>query len=99
MDGLAEIVQGRSGHAVIAETEIDIVEVELENAILRKGEFDPQRQKRLANLALIGTLVRKQEVLGHLLRDRRRALLTLAAERTLATIARTIPSGSMPACL
>ncbi len=79
VNGLAEIVQRSRRDAVIAEAEIDLVEVELEDAVLRERRLDAQRQQRLANLALIGALVREQEVLGHLLGDRRGALLPLAA--------------------
>src|SRR5581483_3673553 len=52
-----------------AETEIDFVEIELENLLLRVGTLDAQREQRFLDLALKRHLVGQQEVLGHLLRD------------------------------
>ena len=45
MDRLVEIVQRGGGDAVIAEAEIDFIEIEFENPLLRKGLFDPQASR------------------------------------------------------
>ncbi len=76
---LAEIVQGRGGDAVVAEAEIDLVEVELEDLLLRIGRLDLEGEQRLLDLAVERSLVGQQEVLGDLLGDRRGALDVLAA--------------------
>ena len=59
--------------------EEDLVQVQLEDLVLREGGFDAQRDQRLADLALVAPFVADEEVLGHLLRDRGRALLTGAS--------------------
>jgi hypothetical protein len=68
-----EVVEGRGRDAVIAGTEIDLVEIELEDAVLGERLFDAQREDHLADLALVGDFVGQQEVLGDLLRDGGRA--------------------------
>ena len=79
--GLAVIVQGRGGDAVIAETEIDFVQIKFENLVLRIGALDPEREKRLPDLALERPLVGQEKILGDLLGDGRGALDALAALR------------------
>jgi len=49
MHRLAVVVQRRRGDAVIAEAEIDLVEVELEDLFLRVGRLDP----KASNISLI----------------------------------------------
>ena len=66
---LVEIIERRGGHAVIAGAEIDLVQIELEDAVLAEGLLDAQRQHDLAHLALERDLVAEQEVLGDLLGD------------------------------
>ena len=80
VDRLAEIVERRGGDAVQVAAgrqgaEEDLVEIELEDLVLGEGRFHPQRDQRLADLALVAALVADEEVLGDLLRDRRGALL------------------------
>ena len=53
--------------------EIDLVQVQLEDALLRQGLLDPHRQDRLARLAGERHLVVQQHVLGDLLGDGRGA--------------------------
>ena len=76
---LAEIVERRGGHAVGADAEIDLVQVELEDPVLRIGALDADGEDRLLELALELLLARQQEVLGHLLGDGRGTLGALLA--------------------
>ena len=75
---LAEIVQGGGGDAVIAHAEIDLVEIELEDLVLRVGLLDAEGEQRLLDLADVARLVGQEEVLGDLLGDGRGALRALA---------------------
>src|SRR5262249_60760280 len=61
---LVEIEQRRRGNAVGAHAEIDFVEIELEDALLREGALDLHRQQRFLNLARERQLVGEQEVLA-----------------------------------
>ena len=79
VDRLVEIQQRRRRDAVGAEAEIDLVQIELEDFLLRVGALDAQRQQRFLDLALERNLVGQQEVLGDLLGDRRGALRAAAA--------------------
>ena len=79
VDRLVEVVERRGRHAVVAEPEIDLVEIELEDLLLGVGLLDPQRQQGFADLAAEAPLVGQEEVLGHLLGDGRGALGALAA--------------------
>ncbi len=79
VDRLAEIVERRGRDAVQVaaghdRAEEDLVEVELEDLVLRVGRLDPERQQRLLDLAVVGLLGGEQEVLGDLLGDGRGAL-------------------------
>ncbi len=73
VDRLVEVGQRRGGDAVGIEAEENLVEVEFEDALLRVGLLDAQRQDRFLDLAVEGLLGGEQEVLRHLLRDRRGA--------------------------
>ena len=73
VERLVEIIERRRGDAVGAAAEIDLVEIELENAVLRENLLDPQREQRLLDLALERDLVGQQEILGDLLGDGRGA--------------------------
>jgi hypothetical protein len=80
VDRLAEIVEGGRRDAVQVAprrqgAEEDLVEVKLEDLVLREGRFHAQRDQRLADLALIAALVADEEVLGDLLGDGGGALL------------------------
>ena len=79
MHRLVEIVQGGRRDAVVAEAEVDFVEIQLQNLLLRIGQFDAHAQQDFANLAVERALVVEQEVLGDLLGDRRGALDVLGA--------------------
>ncbi len=68
---LVEVVDRCGGDAVSAAAEIDLIEIELEDAVLRQRLLDAQRQQRLLDLAIERDLARQQEVLGDLLGDRR----------------------------
>ena len=71
-----EIDQRRGGDAVGAEAEIDFVEIEFEDLVLRIGALDAHRQQGFLDLAGERHLVGQKEVLRDLLGDRRRALRT-----------------------
>jgi hypothetical protein len=71
-----EIDQRCSCDAVGAEAEIDFVEVEFENAVLRIGSLDTHRQQGFLDLTGERDLVGQKEVLRNLLGDRRGALRT-----------------------
>ena len=73
VERLVEIVQRGGRHAIRAETQVYLVEVELQDLILGEGPLDPESEDRFLDLALDGGFVRQQEILRHLLRDRRRA--------------------------
>ncbi|GJE73413.1 hypothetical protein CHKEEEPN_4978 [Methylorubrum podarium] len=80
VDGFSEVVERGRRHAVQVAAgddgaEEDLVEVELEDLVLRVGRFDPQGDQRFLDLAVVGLLGGEQEVLGHLLGDGRGALL------------------------
>ena len=73
-----EIVERRLGDAVVARAEIDLVEIELEDALLGVGLLDAKGQDGLADLAGERGLVVQEEVLGDLLGDARGAFRPLA---------------------
>ena len=73
-----EVVERGGGDAVVARAEIDLVEIELEDALLGVGLLDPEGEDRLADLAGERGLVVEQEVLGDLLGDARGAFRPLA---------------------
>ena len=66
---LAEIAQSGSGDAVGSGAQINLIEIEIENALLGVGALDPDREDRFLRLAQIGLLARQKEVLRNLLRD------------------------------
>ena len=70
VEPLVEIRLRCRRHAVRAEAEIDLVQVQLQHALLRHHLFDPHRQQRLADLtAHRHFVVIQQHVLGDLLGD------------------------------
>ena len=77
--GLAEIVIRRRHDAEGAAAHIGAVEIELEDLVLGQVELEPERQEGFLDLALERALVRQEEVLGQLLRDRGAALHDAAA--------------------
>ncbi len=73
VDRLVEIGLRRRLHPISVPPEEDLVEVELDDLFLGERILDALRQDRLAALAQIGDLVGQQQVLRHLLGDRRGA--------------------------
>jgi hypothetical protein len=70
----AEIIFCRGVDAEGAAAEIGAIEIKLENLVLGEMCLQPQRQERFVDLTLNGALVRQEQVLGELLRERRTAL-------------------------
>ena len=73
-DLLAEIELGCRRRAEIAAAHIGAVEIELEDLVLGIMPLQPDREERLLDLALEGTLGAQEQVLGQLLGDRGTAL-------------------------
>ena len=71
---LVEIAAGGSLDTVGAATEIDAVEIELENVLFRQAHLEPDGEQQLLELAPQGALGREKQVLGQLLGERRAAL-------------------------
>ena len=82
VEGLLEIRIRGGGNAIRAGAEINLVEVDLENAVLAELMLDPIGEQRLFDLARDGHLVTEQKVTDDLLRDRRRADRPLTALKT-----------------
>ena len=81
--GFAVIVERGGSDAVIAEAEINLVEIELEDLLFRVGRLDAQREQHLLDLAVVGLLRGQQEILRDLLGDGRGALLPAALTREI----------------
>ena len=73
-----EVIEGGLSHAVIARAEIDLVQIELEDALLGVGFLDSESEDGLPDLARERRLVGEQEVFGDLLGEARRTLGPLA---------------------
>ena len=71
---LVEIVQRCGSDAVVGKAEINFIEVELENLLLRIGRLNSHAQQDLADLAVESPVGVQEEVLRHLLGDGRGAL-------------------------
>jgi len=69
-----EIIQRRGGDPVIAEAEVDLVQIQFEDPLLGIGGLDSHRKQDFPDFALDGAIRGQQEVLRHLLRDGRSAL-------------------------
>ena len=95
-DRLAEVGPRGGLHAVGAVAEVDLVQVHLEDAVLRVAALQLQRQHRLLQLALEALVRREEEHLGQLLGDGAAALHEAAAPVVLRRRARAMPMGSMP---
>ncbi len=78
---MPEIPLARGLHAIGAGAEIDAVEIEFEDLVLRVAPLQPQREDRLLDLAAERALLRQEQVLGELLGQRRAALHPAAAFR------------------
>src|SRR6185437_766858 len=77
------VKKGGRGDAVSAQPEIDLVEIEFEDLVLRISALDTECEQRLLDLARDRKLVSQQKVFCHLLGDRRGALRTPAASVVL----------------
>ena len=53
-----------------AAAEVDLVQIEIEDFVLREGLLDPPRENDLAHFTRVGSLRCQQETLHHLLGDR-----------------------------
>ncbi len=71
---LAEVIEAGGGDAIRADAEIDLIQVQFEDARLRIGLLDANRENGFLQLALELLFASQQEVLGDLLRDGRGAL-------------------------
>src|SRR3546814_12277051 len=68
---MAEEAVRRGVDAIAAAAEIDFVEIEFEDLVLREFPFERERQNHLAHLACPGIAVRQEDIARELLRDRR----------------------------
>ena len=73
VERLAEVDLRRGGHAIGVLAEEDLVEIELEDLVLAQRVLEPGGEDDLLDLALAGAVAGQQEVLHHLLGDRRGA--------------------------
>src|SRR3984885_11188090 len=73
-DRFAEIVLCGATDAESAAAKVGAVQIEFENLFFGEAAFQPQGEERFVDLAFDGSLVRKEQVLGKLLRNRRAAL-------------------------
>ena len=76
--------------------EVDLVQVHLEDAVLRVAALELQGQHGLLQLALEALVRREEEHLGELLGDGAAALDDAAAADSSGTTARAMPIGSTP---
>ena len=89
----AEIAVRRGVHAIGAGAEIDPVEIEREDLLLRQAHLQPHGQDHLLHLALEGALRLEEQVLGELLGDGRAALHHAAGREDWSSAARARPIG------
>ena len=78
LERLGEVGLRRGGDAVGVLAEEDLVEVELEDLVLGERVLEPGGEDDLLDLALAGAVAGQEEVLHHLLGDRRGAAQPLA---------------------
>ena len=76
---LAEIFLRRRLDPIGARAEIDAVQIEFEDLVLRVAALEPEREDRLLDLARQRALLGQEQVLGELLGQRRAALDAAAA--------------------
>ncbi len=69
IERLVEIAFGGRGHAVGGIPEVDLVEIEFENALLAEGRLDAGGENGFLDLAAEGKFIADQHVLGDLLGD------------------------------
>ena len=82
-DLLAEVLVRGRGDAVGAGAEIDLVQVEVEDLVLRELPLEAKREDDLLHLALVAPLRGQQQRLHDLLRDRAAALHDLPGEHVV----------------
>ena len=92
---MAEEFPRRGVDAVGAASEIDAVQIELEDLVLAELALQRERQDRLLDLAREGAVVGEEDVAGELLGDGRRRADPVALKKADPT-ARPRPIGSMP---
>src|SRR5690606_2745349 len=80
---LAEVEEGSLLHAVAPVTEVDLVQVQVEDLVLAEVALQSTGEDRLLDLPAVGALGGEQEGLDHLLRDGGRALAGLARGEVL----------------
>ncbi len=80
---LAEVEPRRRFDAVGAVPEVHLIRVELEDLVLREVLLDVDRQEHLVDLAAKALLGREEDLLGELLRQRRRPFDLLAGDEVL----------------
>lgn len=80
---LVEIGQRRTGNTVGIQAEEDLVEIEFKDPVLAVGLLDAERKDRFLDLAVDRLVRAQQEVLCHLLRDRRCANRATAGTEVL----------------
>ena len=76
---LAEIFLRRRFDPIRARAEIDAVQIEFEDLVLRVAALEPKRQDRLLDLARQRALLGQKQILGELLGQRRAALYAAPA--------------------
>ncbi len=64
-----KIVQGRSGNAIGPIAQINLVQIQFQDAVLIQRAFDAQRQNGLFHFSCDGHFICQQKVFCHLLRD------------------------------
>ena len=67
VESLVPIGLGGGGHAIGADAEIDLVEIELEDLLLGEGALDADGKDRFLQLALDGLIAGQEKILGDLL--------------------------------
>ena len=73
VERLVEIIERGGRHAIGAEAQVNLVQVEIQDPVLVEGALDAEGEDGFLDLAGHGHLVGQQEVLGDLLGDRRGA--------------------------
>ena len=81
LERLGEVGLRRGGDAIGVLAEEDLVEVELEDLVLGERALEPGGEDDLLDLALAGAVAGQEEVLHHLLGDRRGAAQAPAVHR------------------
>ena len=89
---LVEIGLRGSGNTIGVLTKENLVHIEFENFVFGQRLFDPCREDDFFDLALDFTVAGQQEILHHLLRDRRRTAKRLTARQNSLDTCRGDPA-------